>query len=67
MYNPLSNAMRDRSYEALVRDGITAAKNGNHRLAWSLLNQATQMNPMDPRPWIWLTETTEIQMKNVII
>ena len=51
--------MRDRNYEALVRDGITAAKNGNRRLAWSLLNQATQMNSLDPRPWLWLTETTD--------
>ena len=59
MYNPSSNSMRDRNYEALVRDGITAAKNGNRRLAWSLLNQATQMNSLDPRPWLWLTETTD--------
>ncbi len=59
MYNPSSNTMRDRNYEALVRDGITAAKNGNRRLAWSLLNQAVQMNSLDPRPWLWLTETTD--------
>jgi len=51
--------MRDRNYEALVRDGITAAKNGNRRLAWSLLNQATQLNSLDARPWLWLTETTD--------
>jgi len=37
MYNPGSNTMRDRNYEALVRDGITAAKNGNRRLAFSLV------------------------------
>jgi ribosomal protein L37E len=53
------NSMRDRNYQALVRDGITAAKNGNRRLAWSLLNQATQMNASDARPWLWLTETTD--------
>lgn len=46
-------------YERLVRDGINAAKDGNRRLAWSLLNQASDMNPLDPRPWLWLTETTE--------
>ena len=43
MYNPGSNSMRDRNYEALVRDGITAAKNGNRRLAWSLLNQISTL------------------------
>jgi DNA-directed RNA polymerase subunit RPC12/RpoP len=53
------HSMRDRNYEALVRDGITAAKNGNQRLAFSLLNQATQMDASDPRPWLWLTETTD--------
>ncbi|MFC1996264.1 hypothetical protein ACFLXI_01490 [Chloroflexota bacterium] len=51
--------MRDRNYEALVRDGITAAKNGNRRLAWSLLSQATQLNSLDARSWLWLTETTD--------
>jgi hypothetical protein len=55
MYGSIS----DRNYEALVRDGVTAAKNGNRRLAWSLLNQATQLNSMDARPWLWLTETTD--------
>ena len=59
MYNRRSNSMRDRNYEALVRDGIIAAKDGNRRLAFSLLNQATQMNSLDARPWLWLTETTD--------
>ncbi len=54
-----SNSMRDRNYEALVRQGITAAKNENRRLAFSLLNQAVQMNSLDARPWLWLTETTD--------
>ena len=54
-----SGSMHDRNFETLVRDGITASKNGNQRLAWSLLNQATQMNSYDPRPWLWLTETTD--------
>lgn len=52
-------SMGDRNYETLVRDGITAAKNGNRRLAWSLLNQATQLNSLDARAWLWLTETTD--------
>jgi DNA-directed RNA polymerase subunit RPC12/RpoP len=51
--------MRDHNYESLVREGITAAKNGNRRLAWSLLNQAIQTDSTDPRPWLWLTETTD--------
>jgi len=55
MYGSIS----DRNYEALIREGITAAKNGNRRLAWSLLNQAAQMNSLDARPWLWLTETTD--------
>ncbi len=58
MYNSRSNSLRDRNYEAVVRQGITAAKNENHRLAFSLLNQAVQMNSLDARPWLWLTETT---------
>ena len=53
------SSISDRNYEALVRDGITAAKNGNRRLAWSLLNQATQINRTDARVWLWLTETTD--------
>lgn len=59
MYNPRSNSLRDRNYEAIVRQGITAAKNENRRLAFSLLNQAVQMNSLDARPWLWLTETTD--------
>jgi DNA-directed RNA polymerase subunit RPC12/RpoP len=51
--------MVDHNYEDLVRDGITAAKNGNRQLAWSLLTQATRMNSLDPRPWLWLTEITD--------
>ncbi len=51
--------MFERNYEAILRDGISAAKNGSRKLAWSLLNQAAQMNPLDARPWLWLTETTD--------
>ena len=59
MYNSRPNSMRDRNYEAIVRQGITAAKNGNRRLAFSLLNQAVQLNSLDARSWLWLTETTD--------
>jgi DNA-directed RNA polymerase subunit RPC12/RpoP len=48
-----------RSYHSLLREGILAAQVGNKNLAWSLLNQAAQMNPMDGTPWLWLTETTD--------
>ena len=48
-----------RNYESLLREGITAARNGSKNLAWTLLNQATQMMPLDPTPWLWLTETTD--------
>ena len=48
-----------KDYELILRDGVNAAKIGNKNLAWSLLNQAAQMNPLDARPWIWLTETTD--------
>jgi DNA-directed RNA polymerase subunit RPC12/RpoP len=48
-----------RNYYDLLREGITAARNGNKNLAWSLLNNAAQMNPLDATPWLWLTETTD--------
>jgi DNA-directed RNA polymerase subunit RPC12/RpoP len=48
-----------KDYELILRDGINAAKIGNKNLAWSLLNQVAQMNPLDARPWIWLTEATD--------
>ncbi len=46
-------------FEDTLRDGITAAKNGSRRLAIRLLERANRMNPMDARPWLWLTETTD--------
>ena len=48
-----------KSYDPLLRDGIRAAKDGNKSLAWRLLTQASELNPMDARPWLWLTETTD--------
>lgn len=48
-----------RNFNMLLLDGITAVKNGNNTVAWSLLTQATQINPLDARPWLWLTETTD--------
>ena len=57
MYNP--GHSRERDFNVLLRDGITAVKTGSPRLARSLLNQATLLNPVDARPWLWLTETTD--------
>lgn len=48
-----------RRYEELLRDGITAAKNGQTRLAVSLLNQALHLQPHDARPYVWLSATTQ--------
>lgn len=49
----------DRNFQSLLREGIYAAQVGNRTLAWSLLTQAAQINPLDPSPWLWLTETTD--------
>ncbi len=45
-----------RNFEHLLREGINAVKRGNKNLAWSLLHQAAQADPLDARPWLWLTE-----------
>lgn len=57
MYSP--GHSRERDFDVLLRDGVTAVKIGSRRLAQSLLNQATMLNPLDARPWLWLTETTD--------
>jgi hypothetical protein len=49
---------RERQFEEYLRDGITAAKAGNHKLAQSLLNRASIINGLDARPYIWLSVTT---------
>lgn len=53
------SSMRDRQFEELLRDGITAAKGGQRKLAQSLLNRATMVNPGDGRPYVWLSATTD--------
>jgi len=52
-------SLGDSSYDNLVHGGINAAKNGNRGLAARLLNRAVRQNPLDARPWLWLTETTD--------
>ena len=55
----MSPSFNDPAYDDLVRSGITAAKNGNRGLAIRLLKRAARQNPLDGRPWLWLTETTD--------
>lgn len=50
---------RNREFEQLLRDGITAARTQQRRLAQSLLNQAIILNPSDARPYVWLSATTD--------
>jgi ribosomal protein S27AE len=49
----------DRRFEELLRDGITAAKNGEAVLARRLLESAVQLKISDARPWLWLSKLTE--------
>lgn len=54
-----SSGIGQREYEVLLRQGITAAKNGERKRAKRLLNRATMTNRSDARPWIWLAATTD--------
>ena len=55
----MRNALGDPQDDDLIRDGITAVKSGNRGLAVRLLERAARRNPLDARPWLWLTETTD--------
>jgi ribosomal protein L37E len=50
---------RQRQFEEYLRDGITAAKNGQRKLAWSLLNRASYLNNTDARPYMWLSRIAD--------
>ena len=50
---------RTRQFEEILRDGISAAKSGQRKLAQSLLYRATLLNGADARPYIWLSSTTD--------
>lgn len=54
-----SSSFTDREYEQLVRDGITAAKNGEYNLARSLFNQALMIYAGDARPYLWLATISD--------
>lgn len=50
---------RSRLFEEYLRDGISAAKNGQRKLAVSLLERALSLNPSDARACLWLSATTD--------
>jgi DNA-directed RNA polymerase subunit RPC12/RpoP len=50
---------RDRQFEEYLRDGISAAKSGNRKMAQSFLNRALYLNSSDARPYLWLSSTTD--------
>lgn len=50
---------RERQFEEYLRDGITAVKSGQRKLALSLLNRAIYLNNGDARPYVWLSATTD--------
>jgi ribosomal protein S27E len=58
MYHSFESS-NDRRFEELLRDGITAAKNGETNLARRLLENAVQLKISDARPWLWLSTLAE--------
>ncbi len=50
---------RQRQFNEYLRDGISAAKNGQCKLAQTLLNRALYLNSADARPYLWLSSTTD--------
>ncbi|MFM8322744.1 MAG: hypothetical protein ACKOC5_17670 [Chloroflexota bacterium] len=57
METPFSD--RQRQFEEYLRDGVTAVKSGQRKLAISLLNRAIFLNSVDARPYLWLSSTTD--------
>jgi len=53
------SSRRDTQFEEYLRDGITAARSGNRKLAQILLNRSLVINKWDARPYIWLSATTD--------
>ena len=50
---------RENQFREYLRDGITAVKTGQLKLAFSLLNRAIYLNGSDAQPYVWLSATTE--------
>jgi DNA-directed RNA polymerase subunit RPC12/RpoP len=53
------NSSRNTQFEEYVREGITAAKNGQRKLADRLFNRALMLNNSDARPYLWLSTCTD--------
>jgi len=49
----------ESQFREYLRDGITAVKAGQLKLAESLLNRAIYLNGSDAQPYVWLAATTE--------
>ncbi len=58
-FSDSSKSIGTLEWEQLIRDGITAVKNGNRPLAKRLLDQAALIDSTDARIWIWLSATTD--------
>lgn len=56
---------RQRQFEEYLRDGITAVKSGQTRLAEFLFNRAVYINASDSRPFLWLSQTTKDPQKQI--
>ena len=54
-----SESWEQDHFETLIRNGIAAVKGGNRDAAQRLLNRALQIKTADPRPWLWLSATTD--------
>lgn len=49
----------EQGYRMMISTAIGAVKAGDFVQARELLTNATALKPVDPVPWLWLTETTE--------
>jgi DNA-directed RNA polymerase subunit RPC12/RpoP len=49
----------EEQFERLVNAGIAAVKDNERQVARTLLFKATEMKTTDPRPWLWLSATTD--------
>lgn len=53
-----SNPHDDR-YDMMVATGIAAVRAGDMEQARMLLKKAASLRPSDPKPWLWLSATTQ--------
>lgn len=52
-------------FNHLLSEGIAAVKGKDFEIAETYLQKASDINPHDSRPWIWLTETTSDLSKKI--